>query len=255
MVKSIRHWCEALSLIEPINRGQEYRPSALGRALFGTEGWDPFLEDIGTLWLLHWLLVSRPEHASTWYLAFTQFNGEYITRENLTDWLTRMTFSFEGVRATPSSIKRDVDVFIRTYAPAAISKDQPLEDSFDCPLVELGLLREIESGKYQFARGQKPSLPEAIFTYSLIDYWVQNAPTQRTILFENILHSPGSPGGAFKLSENVLTERLEALPRWASIRYDDTAGMRILLNQNSESLNLLSILGDYYYRRREEHHR
>ena len=48
MVRSIRYWCKTFKVIE------EDRASEFGRKLFATEGWDSFLEDPASLWLLHW---------------------------------------------------------------------------------------------------------------------------------------------------------------------------------------------------------
>jgi hypothetical protein len=63
MVKSIRHWCIASGVIERVDHKGHVRVTDLGLSLFGEEGWDSFLEDPGTLWLLHWRLVSRPSPA------------------------------------------------------------------------------------------------------------------------------------------------------------------------------------------------
>lgn len=246
MVQSIRHWCETLGLIESHDRKNFY-VTELGNALFGETGWDPYLENPGTLWLLHWLLASRPEKASTWYLAFTRWNTEDFTREKLTNWLEKQASESQGIRATRSSIKRDVDVFLRTYVPARTKKGlYPLEDSFDCPLVELGLISEVDSKTFQFVRGYQPSLPDEIFIFALIDYWQLQAQNQSSLSFERILHGEGSPGAAFKLSENALVERLERLPSWSQLIYGETAGMRTVLRVGEQPVDLMSVLKRHY---------
>jgi hypothetical protein len=250
MVKSIRHWCETLRLIEFTERGRSARPTLLGSALFAENGWDPYLEDPGTLWLLHWLLVSRQDRASTWHLAFTQFNkADLFSRDDLMNWILRLLTQVPHIRVTPASLRRDVEVFIRTYAPSHASRDLPLEDTFDCPLVELGLLREVDHGLFQFVRGSKPSLPNEIFIYALMDFWQRIAPHTQTLSFEAVLHGPGSPGAAFKLSESALALRLEQLPIWTGLIFDETAGMRVILRSSSlGEVNLFAILARYYKR-------
>jgi Protein of unknown function (DUF4007) len=57
MVRSLRFWVEATGLAEPANR--ELRLTDFAHAIFGSKGFDPYLEDIRTLWLLHWKLSSR----------------------------------------------------------------------------------------------------------------------------------------------------------------------------------------------------
>jgi len=248
MVKSIRHWCETLGLIELLERGQRARPTQLGAALFSHGGWDPYLEDPATLWLLHWLLVSRQDRASTWHLAFTHFNADLFSSKDLIDWLLKVIAQNPNVRATPASLKRDVEVFLRTYTPSHVTKPALLsEDTFDCPLVELGLLRAVEHGLYQFIRGPKPSLPAVIFVYALMDFWEKTAPRQQALTFEQVLHGHGSPGGAFKLSENALVERLENLPRWTRLTYSETAGQRQVLRHGTRSaMDRLAVLRRHY---------
>jgi hypothetical protein len=247
MVRAIRYWCIAIGAARRADRGQ-VEVTDLGRRLFDPEGWDPYLEDPGTLWLLHWRLVSRPSPASTWHLAFTRWNRDYFSRDELADWLLDFTRGVSGTQPTPASLRRDVDVFLRTYIPSRTKRDRSLEDTFDCPLVELGLLaQENPRDLYRFVRGPKPTLPDGIFAHALIDYWQLTAPNERTLSFESILHGLGGLGGAFKLSENALAERLERMPEWTGITYDDTAGMRVLLRQDvGDRFDPMVALAHYY---------
>ncbi len=247
MVQSIRHWCEVLGLIRATNRAGSAEVTPLGKKLFGSRGWDPYLEDIGTLWLLHWCLASRPEGASTWYLAFTRWSPNAFKAEDLVRWLLSNVPA--GSRASPNSIKRDVEVFLRTYAPRRTERGSA-EDSFDCPLIELGLISEVETGVFRFTRAQQSSLPDPIFHYSVLDYWKNFASNQKTLSFETLLHGPSSPGAVFKLTENSLCERLERLPSRSGITFDETAGLRqVLLRKDLSSLNPIDALESYYEKR------
>lgn len=245
MVRSIRHWSEAVGIVESPSRGQ-YRPTELGNALLGPEGWDPFLENPGTLWLLHWRLVSRWERASAWYLAFTRWADETLTRDQLVDWLMKLIEDESPTtRSTRASLKRDVDTFLRTYTPSNPSRSRPLEDTFDCPLVELGLMEKVDRGIYRFIRGSKPTLPNEIVLYAVLDFWECIGNEQNTLAFESLLYAPGSPGRGFKLTENALALQVEQFPEWGCLRYDDTAGMRTIL-RSSKPISTLEILDRYY---------
>lgn len=253
MVRSIRYWCEATGIIRRLDKKGNAEATDLGRALLDPEeGWDPYLEDPGTLWLLHWKLVSNPSRSSTWYLAFTRWGSGHFTRDQLVDWLERLISAEQPrTQTTMASLRRDVEVFLRTYTPSKARRELPAEDTFDCPLVELGLIRDEDDGAYNFVRGPKPTLPDEIFAYALMDYWKSTALKQRVVSFENILYGPGSPGGAFQLSENALAERLEHLPEWAGFGYDDTAGLRVVLRSGhalDEDLDPTCALERYYVR-------
>ena len=65
MVRAIRFWGLAAKLIREDKRSRSRRvpnliPTDLGHRLFGNAGWDRYMEDPGTLWLLHWMLLAPP---------------------------------------------------------------------------------------------------------------------------------------------------------------------------------------------------
>lgn len=255
MVRAIRHWCTSTGMAKVDGRADIGRVTELGTRVFlGDEeqsAWDPFLEDPGTLWLLHWMLTSRSEKASTWYLAFTEWGVEVFTQADLIDWLEGIVEDLEKSRATRNSLERDVRVFRRTYVPSEPTRHRPAEDTFDSPLVELGLIREGEDGDvYRFVRGEKDSLPQEIFTSALVDYWRGADEEERkddaAIGFERLLYGPGSPGGAFKLNERALARRLEKLPEWTGLQFDETAGLRTVYRTGDEIATPMEALARYY---------
>ena len=244
MVHSIRYWCESLDLIESPERGQ-FLATELGNKLFGTSGWEPFMEHPATLWLLHWKLASKLEKGSTWFLAFTRWGAPTFTKDQLRKWIEGLIEGVPTARATPNSLKRDIDVFVRTYVQSR-KKSKFVEDSFDCPLVELGLINEIDPDVYEFSKGSKTSLPDDIFIYALHEFWQNSTPNQNSISFEMVQHGPGSPGRVFGLTENAMYERLERLPNWTGMNLDTTAGMRNIFRSSNELLNSIDILAHYY---------
>ena len=211
----------------------------------GSTAADPCLEDPGTLWLLHWQLTSRPGPASTWHLVFTRYAESAFTRDELAAWLLRCAHDSGNRRPSPASIRRDLDVFIRTYLPARTHARRPLEDTFDCPLAELGLLRNVGAGRFELRRGARPSLPVHVLLFATLEFWQRESPDQRTLPIERLLFDPGSPGAAFRLGDRDLVDMVERLPgRWG-VRYDETAGMRLLLRERES--DPFDVLRDYYF--------
>ena len=71
MVQSIRYWLRAAQLIDPVDD----HATTLGHYLFDPNtGEDPFLEDQGTLWLLHWLIASNTEMATAIAWFFSKYH-------------------------------------------------------------------------------------------------------------------------------------------------------------------------------------
>jgi len=125
-------------------------------------------------------------------------------------------------------MRRDVDVFLRTYLPAGRNSRRPLEESFDCPLVELGLLEKVDSMRYTMRRGPRPSLPIEILVLAVLEFWQDSAPDQNTLALERLLFDAGSPGAAFRLGSRDLVSMLEQTSDDCGLRYDETAGMRVV---------------------------
>lgn len=248
MVRSIKHWCEATGLIASSDR-KNFSVTPIGQGLFGNNdlvtAWDPYLENPATLWLLHWQLCKRADLASTWYLAFSRYRKEQFHKEDLITWL-RDDIT-KNTKIAESSLKRDVDVFIRTYTPSKVKNGKLLEDSFDSPLVELGLMQEIGRNTFEFVRGVKSSLGEGIFLAALIEYVKRTRGQQNTVSFEHIAYGDGSPGSVFKLSENALAERLENIPAVLGVSFNDSAGRRQLFIQK-ELPETIDVLSSYYTR-------
>ena len=88
MVRAIRFWGLAAKLIEvdrpsPNGRSRNLLPTSLGDNLFGDSGWDRYMEDPGTLWLLHWLLLAPPSQLPVWWLSFNEFHAVEFTDDDL----------------------------------------------------------------------------------------------------------------------------------------------------------------------------
>src|SRR6266851_2769003 len=147
MVRSIRHWCLAAGVVEEFQpdtsvRRFVLRPTEMGESLFGDNGWDPYLEDLATLWILHWRIATNTSRSTTWFWAFSHVYEPEFTRDALTAALVRWVETAGWKRVAETSLKRDIDCFLRTYLPSRHAHANLLEDSLDCPLAELSLLRE-----------------------------------------------------------------------------------------------------------------
>ena len=161
----------------------------------------------------------------------------------LINWAERNTRN----RISENSIKRDVDCFLRTYVPSRLTKTAIMEDTFDCPLVELNLISDSSDGNtYRFHRGPKPSLPIEIFAAALSEFWDAHFSRNNTLTFANIAYAPRSPGRTFLLDEDSLAEYLDRLDNLTKgkLRYDETAGVKQVYRQRQ--VDPMNLLNSYY---------
>jgi hypothetical protein len=236
MVRSMRHWAARADLIHPTGgdrRGGAYSPTELGEFVFGERGTDPYMEDPGTSWLIHWQLCSDPQRSpTTWYYLFNNLRGQSFTGVEAVSSLWRLVEE-AGIRKTSrGTIERDVACFVRSYTSASPDKKISQEDTYDSPLTDLGLLRkEPESDRIIIERSTRPTLPLGIIAYAVTAFWDRVARDSNTLSFEHLAYAPGSPGQVFQLSENALIEYLESIHSTTRKGYSfsSTAGMRQLI--------------------------
>ena len=250
MVSSIRHWGSVAGLIrtDTYERGR-LLPTPLGKAIFDDkDGFDPYLDDPATLWLIHWQISTNINQATAWYWAFNilrenQFTSDTFKKE-LYEWTRQQKETMRPV--SDNTLQRDVNCFIRTYCQsrhtAAI-----VEESFDCPLVELNLIVELPNGDgYEFQRGEKETLPIEVFAAMLIAFWDARFSDRDAMSFRELMYAPISPGRIFRLDEDTMTLYLERLEHLTDgvLRYDETADLKQVYR--SGNLNPMELLERYY---------
>lgn len=262
MVDSIRYWGLSTGVIEEIpgttDRVKTLRVSDFGRRLLLDDGWDAYLEDDASLWLLHYRLVTNPLRATTWYFMFNRFSGAEFTKDGLRDALKRYADMQTGGKAKVSDASLDADVscFVRTYLAGRRGLASTPEETFDCPLASLGLLVPIVRQKsednkkqatlYRFSNKPKPSLPASVFAYALADFWSKYHDHQETLSLREIVHGEGSPGRVFRLDEDAALAYLDALPLLTKgvMFFADTALIRQVVRR--ERVEPMTLLETYY---------
>ena len=224
MVASMRHWAKAACVIEE-SSSNSVRATDLGRRLFRSEGFDPFMEHPSTLWLVHWQLAARPAK-TTWFWAFSHYPAIQFERDVLVKQLARLVKNQGWTRVAKHTVENDVRCFIRTYSARPPSGKSGHDDSLESPLTELGIIKAVgRKDGFRFVRGAKPTLGNGVFTYALIDFWSRYSPHARALSFEAIAHAPGGPGRVFLLDENDVVDRLAML--------DDTTGGALLWSETA----------------------
>jgi len=206
MVSSIKFWTQAFKLIEPVNG--KMGPTQLGEAMLDEEGWDPYLEDVASLWLLHWHLFIPKLDAVNWSLAFNKCNLFSFDNKLLSQVLKQASQKYSRLGSmSDNTFNRDASCIIRMYAPESADKVTEIE----CPFTQMGLLlRAEEKNLVYFNTTEKRSLPPLIFAAACFSYMHNYFPGQRTITLQKLAYDFNSPGVAFKLPETVVGRNLQS---------------------------------------------
>jgi Protein of unknown function (DUF4007) len=240
MVRAIRFWAQAAGMIESSEKSGNYSVTDFGRAILGPHGADQFLEDIRTLWLVHWKLSTHVNGALlAWDYLLNRWHDPTLSPSVVVEALMKEA-ALQDQHLSPVTIQQHFDTFLHTYVPTRGRKGEVQEDNLDSPLVELELLikageRELDTrGRresiYVFRREEKPDITPELFIYCIADFWQQRYSREETLPFKIVANGHGSPGQIFKLPEEDIRARLASLDR-------DTDGALVF----SETANLQQV--------------
>ncbi|WP_124083986.1 DUF4007 family protein [Burkholderia gladioli] len=234
MVRSIQFWCEATGVLVPIS-GQGHRPGPIGRKLLDSaDGWDPHLESLESLWLLHWRLCTSAALAA-WSAVFGDGRLMRFDRQRLVAALAERA---EGA-ARPlaaSTLEQHASIFLQTYYQPERNGD----DTSWCPLQDLSLLRATkeEDGRMVFNTDLRApvGLSLRVFAIALVEYVASGEGGSSSVDFQRLLKGANSPGVVFRLDEHQLRTFVENLaqgPLHGALRFVDTSDTQsVVLDRN-----------------------
>lgn len=212
MVRAMRYWGRACGVLEdaPLTgrpRLSGVVPSPLGLFLLGPEGVDPYLEELASLWILHWQLTRRGSQAPVWFLAFNRFPHRDFDDDLLVDWLIREVAVDGATNLARSSIEKDVSCLLRMYGPVATDAPETLVS----PFAALRLIDRIDGKpvQHRITYGPKSGLPPELVALVAIELMRSEDAATRSTGIAHLATAEASPGRIFALSENELVAALD----------------------------------------------
>ena len=239
MVSSIRYWLKAFNLID-----QQDKLTQFSQKLFDDEnGYDPFLEDETSLWLLHYHLV-KTGHASIYNIIFNELRKEklHFNRDTFVNFIKRTRGGASDNNFNENTLLKDFDVFTKMYKGDQDSKD--VEDISSGFLSEIDILKiegKSKDLKCYIENNEKDSLNEILVLYTILD----NPNYSQSISLNSLEFDSNSPGSVFALSRSGLLNKISDLTRDnKNITFTDHAGIKEL--QLKKKVDAFTILDSYY---------
>ena len=209
MVLAIKYWLDSFDLINENNN------NAMAEFIFDdVKGKDPFLEYIGSLWLLHAKLIMA-EKASIYSLLFNEFQLTRVefTKEHLFSFLKAKTIENNQLVAD-NSLRKDINVMLKLYVKET-SVSRNYEDDLMSLFLDLDLITELDNltkgGEkyYSIEKRDMRPIPKEIFLSVIL----LNNNYGKTITFNELLNGYNSPGNIFLLTGEGLLEKIRELER------------------------------------------
>lgn len=239
MVSSIRFWLKAFGITE------NDRPTLLGDKIFDDNGWDPYCEDITTLWLLHYSIVSVGI-ASIYNLAFTGLKRNKIefTKTDLSNYIEMVCRQKSQLNAyNERTVNKDIGVFLQNYAYPVKAKS--VED-YSNLFLNLELIHNTETKitangtaeyLYQFDFKSLENINPSVVLYALLDYSDKDVVLSNDKISDLAL--------IFCLSENDFKTMLRNISKQCPgiVTYSDNSGIiNVGVNKDVDKFEIL----DYY---------
>ena len=241
MVAAIRYWYKAFGL-----NSSDERINWVPDFLFNdNDGKDRFMEDLGTLWLLHFLLVYS-NIASIYNLFFVDFQKERrrFDRNQVLTFVKRKTQEAgKEYQFNENTVKKDIGVLLQNYC---LPRNPQSNEDFSTLLMDLDLLRQKEKkdehdddkAYYFNIEGKKKVSPE-IFLFAILIYKDAEDSTIPFDLLQEV-------GLIFCMTDLELIDMLRLLSEKysASVAYSDVAGIRQL--QMTQQIDPKVLIEQYY---------
>jgi hypothetical protein len=236
MVGSIRFWLKAFDMLDENNQ-----LTKLATNIFDDKsGWDPFLEDEATLWLLHYKLSSK-QYSTIYNLIFSELRKmrPEFTKNHFVSQVKEI-----DLKQSDNIVAKDFSVFTRTYF-AKPSKDK--EESFSGLFTDLGLLTEVgkdnqENVLYHINNNKQASIPWQIVLFCILD----NDIYGNSISFNSFFSEDKGIGNIFAFNQEDLENKLlEINDNEKDIIYKNDAGVKELQFKVNKP-NGIEILNKYY---------
>lgn len=255
MVLAIRYWLQATGLTEEVivkggKRKQELT-KGFGEVIFK---YDPYFDDIFTLWLIHYKLATNKEIATSWYLFFNKFRATEFTKDEMYEGIKNyLDVIVHGEKYSDKSLKDDCICILKTYYEEEKGSFSP-EEKMVCPLSELEIIDKILIGGKEYYIKKRPSiekLDKLLVLYIMID----NLKDKKSLSINEILNDELNVGMTLNLDRALLNEYLDSLKSEGYLTINRTSGLDrvylsdkylLMFEENVENLKE-NILNEYYH--------
>lgn len=259
-VVALRYWLGVVGLIEKSKTGKSHSVTPLCNLILER---DPYIEEMGTLWALHYNLACNRSEATSWYVFFNELKVTSFTKSDVVACIQKFKMlNGEEDEGKPSkstatsSFESDVNCIMQTYISHERLDGKPVspENVIDCPFGDLGIV-DIDNRQLRTFR-KKPanlsSLPSLLVLYSIMGMLERERELDERawsrgneIPLDELLNGRFSPGLLFNLDSIALLSKLYELETDGYIRINRTAGSDVVRLCNPE-FDSYECLARYY---------
>ena len=229
MVKALRYWMQVTGLTKEPEKGKRVQEfTDFGELVFK---YDRYIDETGTLLLLHYELASNEKDATAWYYFFNQFTFNEFTKEDFVrETQNYIQINNEDEVAT-RSLEDDFACILSTYqSRSKTGTTMSPENNIDCPLGELNLIDVLDK-KRKIYRKAIPSkeLFDPWIVMAIISKWSEKHGNVKEVSLNDLLTSPCNIGRIFNLDTITMLDILYKTEKLGRIKINRTAGLDVVV--------------------------
>ena len=235
MVLSLRYWLQTVGLTKE-DKGEKgkriQKLTSFGELVFNN---DKYIEEIGTLYLLHYRLASNKENATSWYYFFNRLNLSEFTEEDFFIGLSKFLADNDyGKEISKRLVDDDFSCIISTYISKEKSSGSEVsaENNIDCPLGELNLLDIVSKRKGIVTYKKSVPSPKSFDPYVILAAINEKRNAEEDkgleIQLNKLMTDDNSIGKIFNLDAVSLLDVLHAVEKTGKLKIIRTAGLDVI---------------------------
>ena len=230
MVKSLKYWLITAGIIKEVKK-MEYELTELGELI---EKYDPYMEDVFSLYFIHLSIVMNIEKAIVWNIFFNKCNIKNFSKRELLEQI-KYILETENLEYNEKMLIDEISILLKTYT--IDDKNDTPENNLTCPLTELKLIKKVDRDVYQ----KEKSALNVLNPY--VVYWCMiNQSDSNSINIDDLFKGNNSVCKLLNLDKMLLNEYLDILKKENIITINRTAGLNMVY------INKRYSLGDIFER-------
>lgn len=245
MVKSLKFWLLATGL------AQEKKVKNSKNILKLTDNlgevinqYDKYFEDIFTLWMLHYHIVSQIEICTIWNLFFNKFDVTDFSKSNMVNkMIDEFNKIFNRDKGVVNSISDDCGSILKMYSISSENDMSDPEDNLSSPFSELGLIKrsDRDRGIYSKIKPVYDKLDRLAVLYIIVSNMGEG---NLSADIDTLISQENNIGKVLNLDRTMINEYLDQLKQEGYITLNRTAGLdKVYLNKK---ISPKDILIEYY---------
>ncbi len=238
MVSSIKYWLRAGKLIEDTSKG--YALTETARIILEK---DPYFELDGTLFLIHYLLVTNSDEATTWHWFFNHFSAREFDKEALTNAFYSYIQIKTDKKVNEKTLEKDLNCLLKMYQATEYTGRKNPETENPSPFTRYGWI-EKKGERFIRNRLSVSDFNIHIFAHILYLFWKNSLGQPESVNLEDLSVKENSIGHVFDFSLEEMAEIIDNSSKNTKyFNYSRTGGYFIIRPNEPQ---LKKALNNYY---------